>query len=405
MKKPHIVILAGGEGKRFRPLVTCKTLFPFLGKPLLQHTLEMIESAGFQDVIIATNEYNNAWLQNYQSRLRIKTKKQPQPLGMSDAVLHVKKEIGTDPCIILNAGDIVEPQLLKDIMNHIEKDNPYAAVVGKKVKTHLPAGYLDIDENRVIGIMEKPEKGKEPSDLINLVFHYFSDPQHFIEKLEAKQGTEDDIYEQALSEIMQEKHVTWIPYTGYWQKLKYPHFVLDMTELFLSTITKQHISSSANISDAAHINGPVWIDEDVVLHTGALVQGPAYLGKGAVIGNNSLVRHSLVEERAVIGFSSEVARSYIGPHCMLHHNFIGDSVLERKVNPSWGTTTGNLRFDGKPISLKLPDGSKILTDRTKLGVILAEGVFCGINCSLMPGVTMGKNATVKPGSVVYDSVV
>jgi bifunctional UDP-N-acetylglucosamine pyrophosphorylase/glucosamine-1-phosphate N-acetyltransferase len=304
----------------------------------------------------------------------------------------------------MNAGDIVDTQLFQDIHEHIASVNPYAAIVGKKVKGHVPAGYINIEKDRVTGIVEKPKKGEEPSDMINLVFHYFSQPREFIDILNSYTSKKDDIYEQALSQIMQSHTVTHIPYTGSWQKLKLPHYVLDMMDLFLQSITETHIASSARVSDLARINGPVFIDEQVVVHPGAVIQGPAYIGKNAVIGNNSLVRNALVEEKAVIGFCSEVARSYIGPECMLHHNFIGDSILERNVNPSWGTTTGNLRLDGNPIAVKMPDGSRIQTERTKLGAILAEGVFCGINCSLMPGITMGKDTRVKPGTVVYDSI-
>jgi bifunctional UDP-N-acetylglucosamine pyrophosphorylase/glucosamine-1-phosphate N-acetyltransferase len=375
-----------------------------MGKPLLQHTLEMVERAGFEDVLIATNSVNHSWVMSYRSSLQITGKIQKHPLGMADAVLALDEEIGTHPCIIMNAGDIVDEQLFQNLREHVSTINPYAAIVGKKVTNHVPAGYIRIEKDRVIGIVEKPERGKEPSDMINLVFHYFSQPKEFIDVLKSQTSKDDDVYEQALSQIMQSHTVTHIPYTGSWQKLKFPHYVIDMMDLFLQSITETHISSTARVSDLARINGPVFIDEQVVVHPGAVIQGPAYIGRHAIIGNNALVRHALVEEKAVIGFSSEVARSYIGPACMLHHNFIGDSILERNVNPSWGTTTGNLRLDEKPIAVKMPDGSRIQTERTKLGAILAEGVFCGINCSLMPGITMGKNARVKPGTVVYESI-
>ena len=111
----------------------------------------------------------------------------------------------------------------------------------------------------------------------------------------------------------------------------------------------------------------------------------------------------MIEADSTIGFGSEIARSYIGPRCMLHHNFIGDSVLESDVNPSWGTTTANLRLDKKEVRLKLPNGEYIETGKKKLGAVIAKGAFLGVNCSIMPGVAIEKDASVKPNTVINET--
>ena len=88
---------------------------------------------------------------------------------------------------------------------------------------------------------------------------------------------------------------------------------------------------------------------------------------------------------------------------MLHHNFIGDSILESKVNPSYGTCTANWRFDNKAVEVKLPDG-KQPTNREKFGAIIGDQAFLGINCSIMPGVTIGQKAFIYPGTIVHSPV-
>ena len=401
---PLFVILAGGEGKRFAPLVTNKTVFPFMDQPLLLHQLEQLKRAGIKKVLIATNSDNDSYLKKLKVKgLAIQTKRQSQPLGMADAVLNLKKEIGNQPVVIMNAVDVVADDLFKTLLKEIKTNQPQGLVTGIKVKKYFPGGYLQLKDSRVMGVIEKPQPGQEPSDLVNLVFHYFSQPQQFIQLLKQASSQGDDVYEQALTELMQQQQFGFISYDSYWAKLKYPHFVLDVMELFLDHRLRANIDPSAQISDQAVIEGQVLIAENVKVDAGAVIKGPAYIGPNTIVGNHALVRQSMIGRDAIVGFGSEIARSYVGPGCMLHHNFIGDSVLEAKVNPSFGTVTTNWRLDQKTIRLKTLRG-ELETNREKLGAILAKGVFCGVNCSLMPGITVGAKTKIYPHLIINQSL-
>ncbi len=402
MNKPLVVILAGGEGKNFYPLTVNKTLLPILGKPILQHAIEMVEQSGFPRAMIVTNTQNEDWLATYQPfNITLQTHVQQNVTGMAQALIEIEPEIGNQSILVMNAVDMIDPTFFKQLYR--ETLDSYAFVTGMKTKQYFPGGYLSVDGKKALSIVEKPEPGNEPSDMVNLVFHYFSEPARFIATLK-KYADRDDGYEQALSELMQERDVAVIPYGGYWQKLKYSYNVVDMVDIMLKYRIKNHIARSAYVSKHAVIEGDVFIDEDARIESFAVIKGPAYIGRKAIVGNHALVRQSVIEEGAVVGFGSEVARSYVGPRCMLHQNFIGDSVLESDINPSWGTTTGNLRLDGKEIAVKLPNDVRIQTPRTKLGSIIAKGAFLGINCSIMPGVTIGAQANIYPGKVVFNPV-
>jgi NDP-sugar pyrophosphorylase family protein len=406
MKKntPLFVILAGGQGQRFAPLVTNKTLFPFMNKPLILHQLEQLQRVGVSQVLIATNTDNHPYLTPLKIKgLSIQTKLQPRSLGMANALLHLKDEIKNQPIVIMNAVDIVSNELFTQLLKTISTQKPYGLITGIKTKEYFPGGYLKLKGNQVTQIIEKPTPGKEPSDLVNLVFHYLQRPQEFISILVQHNNNHDDAYEQALSKLMTQHEFGFISYDNYWHKLKYPHFVLDVMELFLKHRLEQKISSSAQISPQATIQGRVFIDQGAKIEAGAIIKGPVYIGPGVVVGNQTLVRQSMIEANSIIGFGTEVARSYVGPKCMLHHNFIGDSVLEAEVNPSYGTVTTNWRLDNKEIELKTMTG-KIQTHRQKLGAILAKGVFSGVNCSFMPGVSVGTKTKIYPQTVVHQAL-
>lgn len=407
MKKPIFIILAGGIGKNFAPLVTNKSIFPFFGKPLIAHTLEMIQNAGANETIIVCNQENETLINNLTNlKLKITAIIQAEALGQANALALVQNLIPNDqPVIIINAVDLIDPSFLKKFIK--QTTNTYAQILGMKVKKHFLGGYLKVSGERVIDIIEKPAKGQEPSDLANLFFHYFSKPQELFSLL-VKQNGSDDAYEKALDELMKTKEVKFMIYEGYWQKLKQAHHVLDMTQLFLKYKLKNKIDKSAKIDKSVKIEGPVQIEAGAKIEANAVIKGPAYIGHNVIIGNHCLIRNSIIESGSVIGFGSEVARSYIGPNCSLHHNFIGDSVLEAEVNPSYGTCTANLRFDKANVKMRLIDenGKNLLieTDKEKLGTIIAKGAFLGINCSIFPGITIGAKANAMPGSIIDQAI-
>ncbi|OGK35605.1 hypothetical protein A3A93_02260 [Candidatus Roizmanbacteria bacterium RIFCSPLOWO2_01_FULL_38_12] len=403
MNRPLVVILAGGSGKLFSPFVINKTLVPFLGKPLLQHVIEAVEHSGFRDAIVVTNSENETWLSTYQPfNITIQTKIQDKPLGMADALMSIRQEINSRPILVMNAVDYIDPIFLKRIYQKTLSSEAF--VTGMKVHHHVPAGYFELQNGRPKAIVEKPEKGREPSEYINLVLHYFSDTTEIMSTIASTSSLNDDHYEKALSKYLQTHTMDLLIYSSYWQKLKYTFNVLDMMELFLKNRLKKHHATTARISPQAVIEGDVYIDEYAHIDAYAVIKGPCYIGKSVKIGNHSLVRQSMIESDSVVGFGSEVARSYVGPRCELHHNFIGDSVLESDVNPSWGTTTANLRLDKKEVRLKLLNGEIIDTGKKKLGAIIAKGAFLGINCLIMPGVTIGKNLNIKPGTTILESI-
>lgn len=396
-KPPLAVILAGGEGKRFKPLLTNKTVFPFLGKPLIQHNLEMLARTGFEEVLIATNPENNHDLVNRFEidGLQIRTVKQSQPLGMSDALLELSSEIGDRSVVVMNAVDVVEDKLLDNLLTMTS--DAYAIVVGMEVDKYFPGGYLETEGDRVISIVEKPGAGSEPSNLVNLVFHYFAKPQEFIELIKMTSSQADDVYEVALAELMRTKHVSFCKYHGSWSKLKHPHMVLDVTDFMLQHQLTSHIDPTAQVSPLAVVSGEVIIGPGAKVHEYAVIKGPAYVGANVVVGNHALIINSCIEDGAVIGAHSEVTRSYIGPNCTLHHNFVGDSILEAEVNPSYGTCFANLRLDRKKVRYQV-NQEVIETTRDKLGSIVAKGVFSGINCSFMPGTVIESFTKIMPGS-------
>ncbi len=396
------VILAGGKGVRFAPFVTDKLLWPFAGKSLLTRVLESVRAAELTSVIVVANEHNHEAISAIRiPGLEIQIATQTSAGGMAGALRSVKGIIGTRSILVLNGDDLIETTLIKAMSNYVTEHAPDVLLAGYESKNLLPVGYLKLESDKVVSVVEKPTIEHKPSNFVKLVADYFKNPSVLFDALDAGETNDsnDSQYEDALNLILSTKPANFIPYSGTWHKLKHPHFVLDVMQSILKN-QESFIHESAIISPHAHVEAGVYVDAHAHIEAGAHIKGPSYIGPHVHIGNGALVRQSMVESHATVGFGSEVARSYVGPDSQIHHAFVGDSVLEGSVNMSWGSVTANLRLDNRPIRLKLTDGTMIETDHEKLGAMIARGAFLGVNTSTMPGVCIESDAKIQPGSIL-----
>jgi bifunctional UDP-N-acetylglucosamine pyrophosphorylase/glucosamine-1-phosphate N-acetyltransferase len=151
------------------------------------------------------------------------------------------------------------------------------------------------------------------------------------------------------------------------------------------------------------LSGDVIVRAGAKIFHGAAVVGPAYIGANTIVGNNALVRQSMVLDNCNVGFTTEVARSYVASGCQMHACRVLDSIFGPDVNFSAGCTTANLRIDHGIVSTAVK-GQKVATGRDKLGAIIGAGAFLGVDVMTMPGVKIGEGAQVGPGTHVYHDV-
>jgi bifunctional UDP-N-acetylglucosamine pyrophosphorylase/glucosamine-1-phosphate N-acetyltransferase len=213
----------------------------------------------------------------------------------------------------------------------------------------------------------------------------------------------DDHYERAIDHLLKAHIFRVVPYQGHWKALKYPWHVLDVMEYFLSKLESQEVADSAFVAKTATLTGNVFIGPGAKVFPGAAVVGPAYIGAGTIVGNNALVRHSMVLDNCNVGFTTEVARSYVADGCQMHACRVLDSVFASNVNFSAGCTTANLRID-RGYVLSVVKGQKINSGRDNLGAIVGQDAFLAVDVMTMPGVKVGERAQVGPGTHVLHDV-
>ena len=393
-----VVLMCSGIGKRMNPITGDKALLGFIGKPLIVHQIDTAVEAGLNQFVILANQGNIDKFKSTVSGLKnmkIDFALQEKPLGMADALLAASALIAEEPFILVNSNDIFDASAYASLINEYETNDAYSAyLVARQVQNYFPGGYLVTGEDAEIRhIVEKPPRGKEPSDLINIVLHLHAQPEKLLDYLTMTGSTSDDVYERALDRMICDGHkMKAVIYSGGWQAIKYPWHILDTMDYFANRL-KQQISATSRISDKAVVDGEVVIEDNVRVLEGAVIRGPSYIGQNTIIGNSALVRDSFIGDDCVVGYGTEIKHSYIGNRCWFHSNYIGDSIIEGDCSFGAGAVTANFRLDEAPVRLKAGD-DKVDTERDKLGAIVGRGCRIGINASLMPGIRVGADSFV-----------
>lgn len=219
------VFPAAGIGSRFLPITKTapKEMLPLVDRPIIQYVVEEAVAAGIEQIIIVTN-YAKRAIEDYfdcnfelETRLEQKEKhdalklvrsivpdnvdvvyvRQPQPLGLGDAVWRTRAVVGDEPFAVLLADDIIRCErdnCLQQMLSTFEQTQ--STVLGVEqvpaAQTHQ-YGIVETDsESRILDIIEKPAPGTAPSDLA-VVGRYLLTPDIFPLLSETKTGAGGEI--------------------------------------------------------------------------------------------------------------------------------------------------------------------------------------------------------------------
>lgn len=395
----QVLIIAGGEGKRMKPLTTHKSLLTFLGKPLIKYLIESFQLPG-ATYFVVTGKNNADEFGKVLSGSHIRCVVQSVPRGMADAVLAAKSILDPhESLIVVSAAKLLGQNSYTEFLAAVQKNPEKALLASYKTESYKEGGYLSIKDNQVTGVSEKPGAENMPSKYYKLVLDYFPITNTIMEKLTSVTSDNDDAYELAITEFVRSNPTEMIVVDSQHVSLKAGFQILDVMQMALKNKLIPGIAKSAQIAKTAMIDGNVQIDDNAKILDYAVIKGPCYIGRNVVIGNHTLIRESSIESDCEIGFGSEIARSYLGPGTKGHKMYVGDSIIEGKVNLSAGTVLANYRFDHHEVVAHMEVG-KVATRRKKFGSIIAAGTITGVNTSLMPGTVVGPNVTIGSGCVV-----
>ena len=402
------IILSAGEGKRMRPLTLTKpkTMLPVAGKPIIQYNIEALRDNGVTEILLIVN-YEESMVKDYfkdgnKFGVKISYETQKELLGTANAIEY-GKDFVDDTFIVLNGDIILDSSIISSILEEYSNHDSDTLMVLKKVDNPSNFGVVEVENNRVKNIIEKPSLDEAPSNLINTGIYIFNkDIFDKIAKTTKSQRGEYEITDSLAMQINEGQIVRGFTTDKEWIDIGHPWELIEINEILLKKITP---NIKGKIEEGAHIHGNIILGEGSIIKSGVYIEGPVSIGKNCNIGPNSYIRgNTYFGDNVKVGNAVEIKNSIIMDNTNVNHlSYVGDSVIGSNCNLAAGTNIANLRFDNGNVKSKIKD-KKVGTGRRKLGAIIGDNVKTGINSSLSPGVKVGYNSFIGPDVLLYEDL-
>ena len=241
------VFPVAGLGTRFLPITKAapKEMLPIVDKPLMQYVVEEALAAGIKQLVFVTSTAKHA-IEDYfdsnfelEQRLRERNKhaalqtlqnivpkdisivyvRQPEPLGLGDAVLRAKHIVGNHPFAVMLADDIMElgaRACLQEMVEIYQQTQGSVLAVEEIDRSETDKyGIVSLathQANRVSAIVEKPRPEEAKSNLA-VTGRYILTPQIFslLEQTSAGVGGELQLTD-AIAKALNTEHILYLPH-------------------------------------------------------------------------------------------------------------------------------------------------------------------------------------------------
>jgi bifunctional UDP-N-acetylglucosamine pyrophosphorylase/glucosamine-1-phosphate N-acetyltransferase len=401
-------VLAAGEGSRMWPLAESKPkhLLPVGGKPILSHILEALRQNSIREVYMVVGyraeDIRAAFGDGAKHGLHIEYLDQPKWTGTASALKVAYNAVGREPFLAIYGDLWVNSSAVQAVIE--EADNCPRVMGVAQVPNPTEFGVVELAGDRLASINEKPAGKMLTEGWVNTGI-YVLDGEVFnaIDKTAASKRAEYELTA-SLQQLLEEgKEIrSAIVDREDWMDVGRPWDLLEANERSLENLS--HRVKGA-VEQGAVLKGPVWLEENSVVKSGSYLEGPVYVGRSSRIGPNARIRPSTaIGDGVTIGTSCEIKNSVVMNGTKIPHlSYVGDSVIGEDCNLGAGTITANIRFDERPLRMRVK-GRMQETGRRKIGTIMGDRVQTGINTSILPGVRIGSDSWIGPGLVLTKDV-
>ncbi|MBA3412289.1 MAG: NTP transferase domain-containing protein [Actinobacteria bacterium] len=371
------VVMAGGEGTRLRPLTSNqpKPMVPIVGKPCMEHIVELLRRHGFTEIIVTVAFLPQAIRSHFGSGeslgVEIEYSVEESPLGTAGSVKLACRETD-EPLLVISGDALCDIDLRKLVEFHEARDA--AVTIGlKSVDNPLEFGIVVTDEDgRVERFLEKPSWGQVFSDTINTGI-YVIDPE-VLRHVPAGQPYD---FSKQLFPLLLEMGRPLYGYVceGYWQDIGN----LDQYRQANFDVLDERVDVEI---PGIRLRGNVWVGEGVDIDDLETVEGPVFIGNYCRISPGaSLGAYSVLSSSVTMREGARVTRSVIDTA-----TYIGRSAL----------------VEGAIVGRRCDIRGHV---RVHEGAAVGDEVTIGAESVVMPEVRIYPNKEVESGTHLLESVI
>jgi mannose-1-phosphate guanylyltransferase len=327
------VILAGGVGKRLRPLTEYrpKPLIPVAGRPCIDYVMRSLVKGGFDQHIITTGYLSDRLIKRVadgaQYNATIVYSFEAEPVGTAGAVKKVSSFL--DSTFVVASGDVLADIDIGALFEYHKKKGAMATMALTKVSDPTNFGIVQLDkEERITRFLEKPAKNEVFSNLINAGI-YVLEPE-ILDYIPADQMY--DFSKQVFPALLEDKHpVFGKMIKGIWRDIGKPEDLLnaslDIVEREGSKISIEKVRTrgkiilgkNSAIEKGVKILGPAYIGDDVYVSSGSVIDNSC-IYNNVFIDRDVVVKDSIILDGSKVGWQSEISNSVISRDCQIEED-------------------------------------------------------------------------------------
>ena len=342
------ILLAGGKGTRLRPLTihTPKPIVPIFNRPFLHHQIDVLKQVPEIDEVILSLNYQPRRIEEMifgdgsTADVKIRYVVEPAPLGTAGAVKYAGDSL-TDSVVVFNGDVLTQIDLAAVLRLHRER-RARATIVLTPVENPAAYGVVETDSaGNVTRFLEKPAPDAITTNHINAGI-YVLEPDTFDRIPKDVAWSIERSYFPSLIE----RGETFAAYVNpeYWIDIGTPEKYLQVhrdimdgryvTAPFIDLPEpRMSVAADARIEPGAVVEGPCFIDEGVLIKSGARVGPYSVVGRQTQVEEDASIDGAILWPNCRVSRDASVRNAILGRNCHLGRSVTvnGGAVLGDKT--------------------------------------------------------------------------
>jgi mannose-1-phosphate guanylyltransferase len=333
------VVLVGGFGTRLRPLTLTvpKNLVPVAGVPLIERVVAHLAGHGIDRVVLSLgyrpDSFFAAFPDDTAAGVPLTYVVEPEPLDTAGAIRFAARDAGVKDTFVVANGDVLSDLDVTALVDAHRFTGAEATIALTPVDDPSRFGVVTTDaKGRVTDFIEKPDRDKAPTNLINAGTYVFEKSVLGRIAADRKVSVEREIF----PAMVEEGRLYGVPSDSYWLDVGMPDSYLKATTDLLDgtrgagppsrgadrraeggwTLGEPVVDAGAEVDDQSLLCDGCRVADSVTVRRS--VVGPAsrvasgvtledsVLLAGAIIGDGAVIENSIIGPGAVIGAGAKV---------------------------------------------------------------------------------------------------
>ncbi len=403
------VIMAGGEGRRLRPL-TCdvpKPMARLCGRPILEYILDLLLRHGVSEASVTLKYLPESVIEHFEQgeyhTLKLNFVEEDKPLGTAGSVKNAASDF-TETFLVISGDAMCDYDLSAALQFHREKGADATMLVAK-VEDPREYGLVNMDEQGyVTGFLEKPGWGQAVCNTANTGIYILNPDCLAIIPDQKEYDFAKHLFPQMLK---QGKKLLAYCAKGYWCDIGDLDAYLTCQRDMLSG--KIICNMPAQIAQGIYvkkgipqgnfsINPPVYIGEEVDIDAGAIIGPHTVIDDGCCIGKDAKVHSSILLQNAFAGDRASVTGAILCQGASMKRGstlFEGAAAGSNAIIGKGATVNGGvLIWPGKQIAENAVASTNVKYGTLKRQLFEDNGVYGDMGIELTPEICARLGAAI-----------